>query len=146
MRLIDADELINDIKKNEEICIFNSIGEKEIHNEMAEYAIDQIEGAETVYCTVRLKELVEADKEGRCLMLPCKVGDTVYRVLYSCHNADHSEIKRCDECREECDIEKTIISFVVPDLDWIITNYYAFQNGIWKTTKEEAEKALEGLE
>lgn len=87
----------------------------------------------------RLKELAEADKEGRCVVLPCKVGDTVYRVLYSCHNADHSEIKRCDECGEECDIEKTIISFIVPDLDWIITNYYAFQNGIWKTTKEEAD-------
>ena len=87
----------------------------------------------------RLKELAEADKEGRCLVLPCKVGDTVYRVLYSCHNADHSEIKRCDECGEECDIEKTITSFIVPDLDWIIINYYAFQNGTWKTTKEEAD-------
>lgn len=54
----------------------------------------------------RPKELVEADKGGRCLVLPCKVGDTVYRVLYSCHNADHSEIKRCDECEEECDIKK----------------------------------------
>lgn len=87
----------------------------------------------------RINELAEADKEGVCLVLPCKVGDTVYRVLYSCHNADHSEIKRCDECEEECDIKKTIISFIVPDLDWIITNYYAFQNGIWKTTKEEAD-------
>lgn len=78
MRLIDADELINDIKKNEEICIFNSIGEKEIHNKMVEYAIDQIEGAETVYCTVRLKELAEADKEGRCIILSeIKDGDSL---------------------------------------------------------------------
>ena len=31
----------------------------------------------------RLKELAEADKEGRCLVLPCKVGDTVYEWHYS---------------------------------------------------------------
>ena len=28
-----------------------------------------------------LKELVEADKEGRCVVLPCKIGDTVYDIL-----------------------------------------------------------------
>lgn len=26
----------------------------------------------------RIRELVEADQEGRCVVLPCKVGDTVY--------------------------------------------------------------------
>ena len=29
----------------------------------------------------RLRELVEADREGRCVVLPCKVGDTVFRIL-----------------------------------------------------------------
>ena len=29
----------------------------------------------------RLRELVQADREGRCVVLPCKVGDTVYRVV-----------------------------------------------------------------
>ena len=29
----------------------------------------------------RLKELVEADREGRCVVLPCKIGDTVYDIL-----------------------------------------------------------------
>ena len=28
----------------------------------------------------RLRELAEADKDGRCVVLPCKVGDTVYLV------------------------------------------------------------------
>ena len=28
----------------------------------------------------RLRELVEADREGRCVVLPCKVGDTVFQV------------------------------------------------------------------
>lgn len=29
----------------------------------------------------RLKELAEADKDGRCVVLPCKVGDKLYRVF-----------------------------------------------------------------
>lgn len=29
----------------------------------------------------RLRELTEADKEGRVVVLPCKVGDTVYKVI-----------------------------------------------------------------
>ena len=28
----------------------------------------------------RLKELAEADREGRCVVLPCKIGDTVYEI------------------------------------------------------------------
>ena len=29
-----------------------------------------------------LRELAEADRDGRCVVLPCKVGDTVYRIQY----------------------------------------------------------------
>lgn len=29
----------------------------------------------------RLRELAEADKDGRIVVLPCKVGDTVYKVI-----------------------------------------------------------------
>ena len=29
----------------------------------------------------RLKKLAEADKDGRLVVLPCKVGDTVYRIV-----------------------------------------------------------------
>ena len=29
----------------------------------------------------RLRELTEADKDGRLVVLPCKVGDTVYRIF-----------------------------------------------------------------
>ena len=28
----------------------------------------------------RLREIVEADRDGRCVVLPCKVGDTVFQV------------------------------------------------------------------
>lgn len=31
----------------------------------------------------RLRELVEADRDGRCVVLPCKVGDVIYRISLS---------------------------------------------------------------
>ena len=34
----------------------------------------------------RVKELCEADKDGRCVNLPCKVEDTVYRIGYDCEH------------------------------------------------------------
>ena len=41
-------------------------------------AIEDILGDE--YDLDRLRELAQADREGRCVVLPCKVGDTVYQV------------------------------------------------------------------
>ena len=40
-------------------------------------AIEDILGEE--YDLDRLRELVQADREGRCVVLPCKVGETVYQ-------------------------------------------------------------------
>ena len=34
------------------------------------------------YSISRMVELMKADKDGRVLILPCKVGDTVYRLQY----------------------------------------------------------------
>lgn len=36
----------------------------------------------------RLRELAEADKAGRVVVLPCKVGDTVYTLLRTFDGAD----------------------------------------------------------
>ena len=36
----------------------------------------------------RLRELAEADKDGRVVVLPCKVGDTVYTLLRTFDGAD----------------------------------------------------------
>lgn len=33
----------------------------------------------------RLRELVEAERDGRCVVLPCKVGDTAWFKTYSCN-------------------------------------------------------------
>lgn len=41
-------------------------------------AIEDILGDD--YDLDRLKELVEADREGKCVLLPCKVGDKLYKI------------------------------------------------------------------
>ena len=87
----------------------------------------------------RLREISEADKDGRCVVLPCKVGD----VVYGFHG------------------EKTILPMVAK---WIETNtdgwciavqytpmaprFYRFSD-FGKTvflTREEAKKALQEME
>ena len=88
----------------------------------------------------RLRELAEADKDGRAVVLPCKVGDTVYFV-----NAKHI-------------LEFTVVGYAVDEtgISWVHsehvdktghTNERTFSpDRIGKTTflnREEAEKALE---
>mgnify|MGYP005801808921 CR=1 FL=1 len=43
----------------------------------AQYALELLE-QEYGVSAARLRELVEADREGRCVVLPCKVEDDVY--------------------------------------------------------------------
>lgn len=82
----------------------------------------------------RLRELAEADKAGRLVVLPCKVGDTVYFAL----------LGRI--------IEKQVFSIVSFSNSTRIycggTSEYFRPEDIGKTfflTREDAEKALEGM-
>ena len=75
----------------------------------------------------RLRELAEADKDGRVLILPCKLGTKVYRIRYTI--ADYPD---------EPDLE-------IADT-WFTPEY---REDIGKTvflTREEAEKALQKME
>ena len=47
-------------------------------------AIEDILGDE--YELDRLRELAQADREGRCVVLPCKIGDIVYEIRYTAEN------------------------------------------------------------
>ena len=47
-------------------------------------AIEDILGDE--YDLDRLRELAQADREGRCVVLPCKIGDIVYEIRYTAEN------------------------------------------------------------
>ena len=52
----------------------------------------------------RLEAICAAEKDGRCVVLPCKVGDTVYKVDVDCiNNPYHTRFcfcwnKACKEC------------------------------------------------
>lgn len=93
---------------------------------------------ESLCSYTRLRELTEADKDGRLVVLPCKVGDTVWAIL------DGAKYAR------ECKVDfvnigsfGTTIVFVVKD--GLREQYGVTAAAFGKTvflTREEAEKAL----
>lgn len=105
-------------------------------------SIENILGDE--YDIDRLRELVNADREGRCVMLPCKVGDTVYepnkRGFVSTYKIISIHVSECS----------TLIGWEL--IDGIYSNINGFEvSALGETvflTREAAEKALKewGLE
>lgn len=89
----------------------------------------------------RIRDLAEADKEGRTVVLPCKVGDTLYEVTGR---------KTISEYR----VKAIRVELFCVFIEWEIEKGFVWQslagitpNEIGKTvflTREEAEKALEG--
>lgn len=87
----------------------------------------KIEGglSENDYSIARMVELMQADKDGLVVVLPCKVGDTVYRLQY------------VEESPGRFIVDAVPIKFA---LIWL--------NEFGKTvflTREEAENALEAM-
>ena len=95
----------------------------------------------------RLRELAEADKDGRVVVLPCKVGDTVYMIerIFDIDNG---------VCDEIC--ARKVIGHGGNNLNklWLIgsggiCNVSIFVSEFGKTvffTREEAERALQEAE
>ena len=90
----------------------------------------------------RLEELAEADKDGRLVVLPCKVGDTVYEV---------TSRKTISEYRVKAIRVELFCTFIEWDIAAGFVDKSIFGvpvNEIGKTvflTHEEAEKALEAM-
>ena len=81
----------------------------------------------------RLRELTEADKAGRCVVLPCKVGDKLYRVFAGTIFKHEVHSMKYFAIQEKWDID------TVPFLPSVESN-------IGKTiflTRAEAERAME---
>ena len=95
----------------------------------------------------RLREIAEADKDGRVVVLPCKVGDTVYMIerIFDIDNG---------VCDEIC--ARKVIGYGGNNLNklWLIGsggmyNVYIFVSEFGKTvflTRAEAKKALQEME
>lgn len=95
----------------------------------------------------RLRKISEADCEGRCIILPCKIGDTIYKIGYTtCKNGEtHPDSYGCCGCYDECDMKECVKEFVVPSLGWMMVHYREFIEGIWYFTKDDAKAALEEM-
>lgn len=76
---------------------------------------------------VRLRKLTEADRDGRVVVLPCKVGDTVYRIFNPPSR------------------EPVISAHTLMSVDYIVRWIDKFGKTVF-LTRDEAEKALEAME
>lgn len=74
----------------------------------------------------RMKELAQADKAGRLVVLPCKVGDTVYRIFNPPSR------------------EPVISAHTLMSVDYIVRWIDKFGKTVF-LTREAAEKALEAM-
>ena len=86
----------------------------------------------------RLRELAEADKDGRCVVLQCKVGDTVWRIVRD----GETHITR-DEVRD-----MYFADDMTPCVE-LVGGRVTFTEKFGKTvflSREEAEKALREME
>lgn len=90
----------------------------------------------------RLRELAEADKDGRVVVLPCKVGQRVFALLDTDKHISECEVKQIGLGNE--------IGFVgIEPIGARGREYGVSIKGFGKTvflTREEAEKALEAME
>lgn len=77
-------------------CIFEFDCQENCDCEELDQLIDRLGKIEDIlgdeYDLDRLRELVEADRDGRCVLLPCKVGDRIYKLF--CGDVIELEVER----------------------------------------------------
>lgn len=107
---------------------FPACGEKAAYDRLA--AIEDILGDD--YELDRLREIAEAERDGRCVVLPCKFGDTVYSIR-------HERVPD-DDYRMSFHIEMRIVNqkFGLVHADCIGKSVFL--------TRAEAEEALKARE
>ena len=91
----------------------------------------------------RLRELAEADKAGRVVVLPCKVGGEVYSTL-----DDFGRIHQCRATYVHLDEQPYLNVAALEPVDYEGSQYGASFGAFGKTvflTREEAEETLEAM-
>ena len=103
------------------------------------------------YSISRMVELMKADVEGRVVVLPCKVGDVMYKLFREYTECTSYQVRKdnycCEGCMVPCDSrEVTVIRAIQPNSLPEVVRYI---EDIGKTvflSREEAEKALQEME
>lgn len=116
-----------------------------MYDRLAAYEDTGLEPSEVEFVLGEYERFTKLEREGRLIVLPCKVGDTVYKVWYDpCHNGEtHPDSYGCSGCEDVCDIKKSVHEMKAPSVDWILRQLH---NGsfVYFLTPEEAEAALGG--
>lgn len=126
---------------------------KQIYDRLAEYEDIGLEPEKIVFLknvvddafsdkpefTKHIRELLRTEKDGRVVVLPCRVGDRIYRVVDDCTFPGDCGTKRmCKGCEyRNLFIEQTRFRL------YLLTDDGKLRRGYY-LTREEAEKALEG--
>ena len=142
-----AQQLIEDYQRNrEDLRAYEATGMTP--ERCAEFARADAEGRYIVMRdakqegVARLRELAEADRDGRVVVLPCKVGDTVWANLDGMRHPRKCVI-------EFANIGSHVTTIVFSTVDGLREQYGVNPSSFGKTvflTREEAEKALEAME
>lgn len=98
----------------------------------------------------RLREFAEADKDGRLVMLPCKVGDVMYKLFREYTECTSYQVRKdnycCEGCMVPCDSrEVTVIRAIQPNSLPEVVRYI---EDIGKTvflSRAEAERAIQEM-
>lgn len=131
-------ERLTSKRTREEVDWVSEIGYKHIWERIIWERLNEIENIlGDDYDLDRLKELAQADREGKCVVLPCRVGDKVY-----CIQSYFNDAKMRSEKKVKCRVVDFMQS--LPNLFECEGMIYKFSD-IGKTvflTSEEAESAL----
>lgn len=92
----------------------------------------------------RLRELVEADRDGRCMVLPLKPGGEVYYIGWSACSNGWDDPGECGGCDNDCDSRRVVKSMRVHSYSWIVENFIERENHYYHTSYHDAEAALNG--
>jgi len=96
----------------------------------------------------RIRELAQADRDGRCVVLPCKIGDIVYEIRYTAENNSPRK-----HARKIFDYSVSACTWRMrkqPDMCYVsekkcTKSDFAFMGRTVFLTRAEAEAALEGM-
>lgn len=115
---MDYSELIEDLKNLETIAYGYNINGEVLGMDCSDFEQIMVDAADAIaelnqYKELgrldRLRELVQADREGRCVVLPCKLGNKVYfpllgriikKTVYSIVTFSNSQRIYCDGTSE----------------------------------------------